>query len=99
MRTIALPYGDTTVQVGLPDSLEVEVAAPPDADAGPGADACEGPTDAPMNEAGIVEGALDAPVGSRRLEERARGLARCQIAARPCMASPTPPASSASRVG
>ncbi len=71
MRTIALPYGDTTVEVRLPDSLEVVVARPATADAGPAA--------GPADEVDIVEAALDAPVGSPRLEERARGLARVTI--------------------
>jgi hypothetical protein len=63
---VELPYGAGQVTVRLPSALAVEVVAPP-------------PEGGASDERAVVEAALDAPVGSARLEERARGATRVTI--------------------
>lgn len=63
---VELAYGPGRVTVTLPAGAAVEVVEPPRA---------EGVAD----ERGVVDAALDAPVGSARLEERARGVARVTV--------------------
>lgn len=63
---VELPYGPGRVTLRLPAGLAVEVVAPRG-------------DDGPDDERAVVAAALDAPVGSARLEERARGAARVTI--------------------
>ena len=75
MQRVALPYGDETVEVSLPDELVVEYPEPQPTDAGP----VGRPEATALSEGAVIEAALDAPVGAPRLEDRARGAARVTI--------------------
>jgi nickel-dependent lactate racemase len=63
---VDLPYGDGSVSVDIPDGVRVEVVRPPS-------------VDRIADERGVVEAALDRPVGAAPLSERARGCRRVVI--------------------
>ena len=69
MKSVALPFGDGTVQVQLPDRAQVVKASQPNTRIAPAAD-----------EAGAVRAALEQPLGMPRIGELVRPSSRVLIA-------------------
>jgi hypothetical protein len=69
VRSVALPFGDGTVQVQLPDRAQVVKASQPNARIAPAAD-----------EAAAVRAALEQPLGMPRIGELVRPSSRVLLA-------------------
>src|SRR5271156_914384 len=69
MKSVALPFGDGSVQVQLPDRTQVVKASQPNARIAPAAD-----------EAAAVRAALEQPLGMPRIGELVRPSSRLLIA-------------------